>query len=185
MKEAPKYELKLVDRTVETTEEQVIDSVIEKVEDNMEITYKYYDIALENEKVESVNTIEEAEELVNEIKEANGEELKLSIIEQHTQDETKVETKEVEVAKVEMQEKIEVVKAQIAEKARIDALPSVNGIKLAVKPVSGTITSRYGVNSSIRSSSHTGLDIATKTGTPIKVVADGTVLFARNKRFLW
>lgn len=54
-------------------------------------------------------------------------------------------------------------------------MPDVNGIKLATKPISGTITSRYGVSSNIRKSNHTGLDIAAPSGTAIKVVADGTV----------
>ena len=54
----------------------------------------------------------------------------------------------------------------------------INGIKLAYLPVSGTISSRYGVSSRIRSSNHTGLDIATTLGTPIKVVAAGTVTCA-------
>ena len=175
LKETPEYELKLVDRKQETTDDQII----KKVEDNAEITYKYYDIALESEKIESVNTIEEAETLVNEMKDTAGEELKLSIVEKHTQDETQIETKQVEEAKTGIEEKIQVAKVELAEKARIAALPSVNGIKLAVKPVSGIITSRYGAVSSIRSSSHTGLDIATSSGTPIKVVADGTVISAQ------
>lgn len=54
-------------------------------------------------------------------------------------------------------------------------MPSINGIKLSVLPITGTISSRYGVSSSIRSSNHTGLDIAAPQGTAIKVVADGTV----------
>lgn len=60
-------------------------------------------------------------------------------------------------------------------------MPEINGIKLACKPVSGTISSRYGVSSSIRSSNHTGLDIASSSGTPIKVVASGTVTHASYK----
>ena len=57
-------------------------------------------------------------------------------------------------------------------------ISEINGIQLACRPVSGTISSRYGVSSSIRSSNHTGLDIASPKGTPIKVVATGTVTFA-------
>ncbi len=90
-------------------------------------------------------------------------------------------TTEIEVAKSEIQQKVETKKAEIEEQARIDAMPDVNGIKLATKPVTGTITSRYGENNTrIRKSAHTGLDIAAKTGTPIQVVSDGTVTFAGN-----
>ena len=61
------------------------------------------------------------------------------------------------------------------EEKEEELMPEVNGIKLALKPISGTITSRYGESSSLRKSTHTGLDIAATTGTPIKVVADGIV----------
>ena len=58
-------------------------------------------------------------------------------------------------------------------------MPTINGIKLAVTPIEGRITSRYGASSSIRKSTHTGLDISAVTGTDIKVVADGTVISAK------
>ena len=58
------------------------------------------------------------------------------------------------------------------------AIATVNGINLSVLPVSGKITSRFGVSSSIRSGAHTGLDIACSKGTDIKVVANGTVVYA-------
>lgn len=51
------------------------------------------------------------------------------------------------------------------------------GVSLS-RPVSGTITSRFGRRSS---GTHTGLDIATSTGTPIKAAASGTVTFAGTK----
>ena len=50
-----------------------------------------------------------------------------------------------------------------------------------IRPVSGTITSRFGASSRIRVSSHTGLDIATATGTPIKAASSGTVTFSGRK----
>ena len=51
-----------------------------------------------------------------------------------------------------------------------------------IRPISGTITSRFGSISRVRSGAHTGLDIAASTGTPIKAAASGTVTFAGTKR---
>ena len=146
-KSEPRYELKFVEKTETTNEEEVAS----KIEENTIITYKYYDIALDNQTVETVDTIEEAEEVVNQAKLENGDQdLNLSIIEKYTQNVEK-----------------------------LDAMPEINGIKIATKPVSGTITSRYGVSSKIRKSSHTGLDISAKSGTPIKAIASGTVTCAK------
>ena len=181
MKITPEYELKLVDKELKTNEQEIS----EILEENTDITYKYYEIALNNNTIEYVNTIEEAEELVNKVKENNGEELDLSIVEKHTNEEQEVKTNNVEIAQTSIQQKIktqlEKEKKQKEQEEWYNSLPSVNGIKIAVTPVSGTITSRYGVSSNIRSSDHTGLDIAVRTGTDIKVVADGTVTCASYK----
>ena len=180
IKTIPEYKLTFVDKALETKEEEIVNTVKQDVT----ITYKYYDLALNNEKVESVNTLEEAEKLVNSIKEENqGEELDLSIIEKYTQKEEEVTTKQnLEIAKNDIQSKItkkmEDIQKQKEEEERINRMPEINGIKLAYVPISGIITSRYGVSSRIRSSDHTGLDIAASTGTPIKVVASGTVTCA-------
>lgn len=47
-----------------------------------------------------------------------------------------------------------------------------------INPISGSITSRFGVLSSIRSSYHTGLDIGASTGTPIAAAESGIVAFS-------
>ena len=172
----PEYELKLVDRTENTKE----DSLVEELKEEVTITYKYYEIAVEETVIEKVDTSEEAEELINEIKEENNsEEMHLSIVEKYTQNEEEIKTTDLEVAKLNVQEKVQTTIAQIEqqkeEEERLQALPSINGIKLAVTPVEGKITSRYGVSSRIRKSTHTGLDISATQGTDIKVVADGTV----------
>ena len=175
----PEYELKLVSRTENTEEKEVV----QELKEETTVTYKYYEIAVQETVVEKVNTSEEAEELVNEIKEENdSEEIDLSIVEKYTQNEEEVNTSDLEVAKVNVQETvqtaIEEIEQQKEEEERWNALPSINGIKLAVTPIEGTITSRYGVSSNIRKSTHTGLDISAVTGTDIKVVADGTVISA-------
>lgn len=55
----------------------------------------------------------------------------------------------------------------------------VNGVEFKVTPVTGRISSRYGVNESIRNHTHAGLDIAASNGTPIYAVADGEVTYAQ------
>ena len=175
----PEYELKLVSRTENTEEKEVA----QELKEETTVTYKYYEISVQENVVEKVNTSEEAEELVNEIKEENdSEEIDLSIVEKYTQNEEEVDTSDLEVAKANVQETIQTAIEEIAqqkeEEERWNALPSINGIKLAVTPIEGTITSRYGVSSRLRKSTHTGLDISAVTGTDIKVVADGTVISA-------
>ncbi len=179
LNEKPEYELKFVNRAENTKE----DKLAENLEEEVTVTYKYYEIAVQETVVEKVDTSEEAEELVNEIKAENdSEEINLSVIEKYTQNEEEVNTSELEVAKLNIQETvenaIEEIVQQKEEQEKWDALPSINGIKLAVTPIEGKITSRYGANSRIRKSTHTGLDISAVTGTDIKVIADGTVISA-------
>ena len=77
LNQKPEYELKLVSRTENTEEKEVV----QELKEETTITYKYYEIAVQENVVEKVNTSEEAEELVKEIKEENdSEEIDLSIV---------------------------------------------------------------------------------------------------------
>ena len=179
IKADPEYELKLVKKDEKTNE----DTVVETLKQNVDVTYKYYEIALNNDVIDSVNTSDEAEQLVNQIKEENKDkEIDLSIVEKYTNSKEEIGTNEIEVAKenvsTKVEEKLEEQQREEEERKRIESMPVVNGIRLAVLPINGTISSRYGVSSRIRSSTHTGLDIAAPQGTAIKVVADGTVTCA-------
>lgn len=173
LKEQPIYELKLVNRN-ENTEE---DKIIEKAKEDATVTYKYYEVALNNNVVETVDTSKEAEELVSEIKnDGINENINLSIVEKYTSNSEEIKTNDLEVAKVNIENKVsETIKEIEKQEAEKNAIADINGIKLATIPVTGTISSRYGVSSRIRRSNHTGLDIAAITGTPIKVMADGVV----------
>ena len=172
----PQYELSLVSRDENSNGEEIA----EKVKEEAEITYKYYEIALSNVPIDSVNTLQDAEELVKEIKEeekTQTQNLDLSIIEKYTETPEEIVTNEMQVAKEHVTSKVaeKIVADQKAkeEQERINAMPVVNGIRLASLPVKGTISSRFGESSSLRKSTHTGLDIACPTGTPIKVTSDG------------
>jgi len=130
---------------------------------------------LNNETKALVNTLEEAQKVVNQIKnEFDGDdlELDLQINEKYTFNKEDINTDTLEVAS----NNVEKAAQQIKEDSQ--AIAIINDIRLSVLPVSGKITSRYGESSRIRRSTHTGLDIACTTGTPIKVVSAGTVTFA-------
>lgn len=192
----PEYEYKLISRSEETTESKVIASV----KDTVNTTYRYYAITLDGETKGILNSEEEANEVIKTVKEGLNEEVKfnLGIAEVFLAEENKADKTEItnslntlKLAKVEEYEK------EKAEKARIEArnksiararvsVPtsgvsgSINGVNLVI-PVNGTITSRFGNVSSIRSSVHTGLDISTSRGTGIRPIASGVVTYAAYK----
>ena len=174
LKEEPIYELKLIARNKETNENQIL----EKLKNDSITTYKFYTVALNNKTKAHVDTLEEAEKVVKKIKsEYKGNDLNLDITvqEKYTDNKKEVKTDSVKIAQKQVEKTVD----QLLEKKEADeALAVINGINVAVLPVNGRISSRFGVSSSIRSSRHTGLDIACSAGTGIKVVAKGTVTHA-------
>ena len=168
----PKYEIKLLARTEKTNEDEIISVLKEKTN----VTYKFYEVALDNETKAYVDTLEEAENMINQIKEEHGKdlELNLEIIERFTENKEEVKVDSIEVATNNLEEEVE----KLVEE---NSMPSINGVKISQVPVSGRITSRYGVSSRIRRSTHTGLDIACKSGTAIKAVSSGKVTCAEYK----
>ena len=174
----PEYKFSLLKRTSNLNEDEVIEKL--KTSDTV-ITYKYYEVALNNETKTYVKTLEEAEKIVNEIKEEfsnDNLELDLQISEKYTESIENVDTNSLEVATANVESGAKEIKEN---KENENALAIVNNIKLSVLPVTGRITSRYGERSSLRRSTHTGLDIACTTGTDIKVVSNGTVTFSGKK----
>lgn len=167
LSKTPEYELKLVEKTKESNESEIIIAVQKEID----ITYKYYEIASDKEVIEKVDTLETAEQIVDNIKEISNGTYTLTINEKTTNNIQEMNTNTLEVAKDNIISKLEL--------DTTEEISNINGIKIATLPVTGTISSRYGVSSSIRSSRHTGLDIASSQGTQIKVVADGTVNFAQ------
>lgn len=178
----PQYELKLIDKGEETTEK----NILSRIKENTTTTYKYYEIAANDQITTYVNTLEEATDVVNQIKaesNKNDSDLNLQILEKYTESKDEIEVDSVETAKNNLHEDIINQEKQIQEqkeKAESEAnvLANVNGIKISAKPVEGSISSRFGASSRRRRSSHTGLDIACKQGTSIKVVSDGKVTCA-------
>ncbi len=173
----PEYTFKLVEKSEQTNEE----AILAKLEESSETTYKFYAVTLDGEEKTILASLEEAEQVVDEITEKYEDEIDLDIgiTEVITTDKGSESSLQVASADIEgeIEDKVSEIEAEIAEQEEIDS-HTVNGVYLEVTPVSGTITSRFGNRESIRSSSHTGLDIAAPYGTSIKAAASGTVTFA-------
>lgn len=152
-------------------------------------TYKTYAITLNNEEKFEVETIEDAEKIVNELKADLAKEITfdLGIIEKYSQ-ELKVTEEQVVIASLtetknaKVQEYKAAKAAEAAKRAKQQqAAVASSAAKMAIanlsltRPVSGTITSRYGSRSR---GFHTGMDIATASGTPITSIASGTVTYS-------
>lgn len=163
----PQYELTFVGKETTTNEQEVLSNIKE----NSVVTYKLYAVTLEGQKQAYVNTIEEAETLVEQIKqEYETEELNIGVHQIYTEDIENIDSIEIEVAKTKLEQGVE---KQIARREA-----TVNGITLGAVPVDGIISSRYGSIDSVRSyKAHSGLDIAAPGGTDIKACAGGTVTY--------
>ena len=149
--------------------------VLSKVKENAQNIYSVYEVSTENEEdTVYVNSLEEAKELVNTLKENYNEiepDLKITTLYL----EEKVTDESINEAKLKIAEDLD---AKLQEKRQRDKR-TVNGIYLASLPLNGgTISSRYGSRESIRDHAHGGLDLAASYGTPIKAVADGIVKLA-------
>lgn len=174
VKELPSYKLVLADKSQDTNE----DEIFTKISENSIITYRVYAVAVNGENTVCVNSEEEAEDTVSKLKEEyknNLDEIEITINKIYTQDINSVnQTVKVASAVDVASEEINIVVEQ-NEKIKSATL---EGVYFSTKPVSGTITSRYGANESIRDHTHKGLDIAAPYGTKIVAAASGTVTYS-------
>jgi murein DD-endopeptidase MepM/ murein hydrolase activator NlpD len=178
----PEYKMCLLKKGITTNSDEIFDEVISSGVPY----YKYYAVSEKNEEKYYVSTYEEAEEIINELKEKDSNNtndvtysLKYSTeLKTFTDTETAVAALYVEKPKVVTTQKTST--SSFNTSANVNYSYAALGIDI-IKPINGTISSRFGSRSSIRSSVHTGLDIAASTGTPIKAVAGGTVIFSGKK----
>lgn len=164
-----KYKCKLVEKKQESENEQVLLAIKEK----SDITYFEYAVNVNGEERKYLKTEEEAKQVADNVRQELKDETSVSVQTLYTKNLQAETSQELENMSNEILQEI--------KEEEKKASSTINGIYLAVTPVSGNITSRYGSRESIRSHDHQGLDIATKTGTPIKAVADGKVKFSGEK----
>ena len=181
----PQYEVCYSKKDIKTNEEEVFETVIATGTPY----YKNYAILQSGEEKMYVETFEQAEQAIASLKEKKSTNAD-AITYQVKYSSEKLENSTVDavvsalyVAPPPVEEKTTPKKTTTTSTGKVNTSQTVSygnsslGISL-IRPISGTITSRFGRRSR---GIHTGLDIATSKGTPIKAAAGGTVSFSGRK----
>ena len=168
----PEYSLCLLKKENATND----DEIFEKIKNSGTTYYEYYAIIEEDEEKYYVSTKEEAEEILDKLKEKKSRNIEdLAYTQIHSTELKEFEDSETIIDDLFVKPKVVIASGYSTYSgAKIinSGVPSseVLGIGL-VTPVSGIITSRFGARAS---GNHMGLDIAGPVGTPIAAAAAGT-----------
>lgn len=176
VKDMPEYKACLLKKGIETND----DEIFQKVTSSGTPYYKYYAITEDDEEKAYVAEFSEAEDVVNQLKEKSSTNAdKIGIVEKYSTE--KKEYTPIETCVANLYKKKEPVKKASATYKKAPkggnpgpSVPTNLGVSL-VKPISGTISSRFGIRSR---DNHKGLDIAAPAGTAIMSSAEGTVIFS-------
>ena len=179
----PEYKMCLLKRNIVTND----DEIFEKIKQSGVVYYKYYAIMEGEDEKAYVSNFSQAEEIVTKLKQKDSNNIdKITILELYDVELKEFAEVDATVTALYQQKVVPVVKKKVVSTGKYNTSKGISDKKVAlnlnlIKPVSGTITSRFGEVSSRRTKRHTGLDIAARTGTPIKAAAGGTVTFSGYK----
>lgn len=172
----PEYSLCLLKKENQTND----DEIFEKIKNSGTTYYEYYTILEDSKEKYYVSSKQEAEDIVNKLKEKKSRNIeKIAYTQVHSTELKDFSDTDTVVNDLYVKPVVVASSAYSTysgQKIISTAKPSaeVLGIGL-IKPVSGIITSRFGTRSS---GNHKGLDIATSAGTTIAAAAGGTVTFS-------
>lgn len=195
----PEYKLELVSNVKESETNEA--EILATVKENSEIKCRVYAIKLDGNVKASVNSREEANQLIETIKSETTEGVALNFEVEEVEKikaEADANVESIEVAKANINQDVEVKieeykkeqeaaelkrKQEAARKAQQAAVSSRAGAPISsassgrfLRPVvGGTISSPFGQRSS---GFHKGIDIAVPNGTPIYAADDGVVKFS-------
>lgn len=192
LEEEPEFNLQLANRNIKPTNE----AIKEEIESEVEIQYTSYAITYNKKNIAYVSNNEKAEEIIEELKKKYNKKYtnNLGILQVYSENYEEIEAIDEKEAKTKVASTIKeqkrkdttvrVAKTNTNKTASVQKESSANGVVFSVRPVSGTITSRFGYRNSpggVGSTNHKGIDIATSMGTSIMACASGTVKFAGYK----
>ena len=182
----PEYQLCLLKKDIVPND----DEIYTKVTEQGTPYYRYYAVLENQQEVLYVSNFSEAETVVKKKKKKDSSNMdNITIAEKYETELKDFTGTDDAIAKLykEPVKVVEVAKTSntstSSSSGTVNTATTISGGKASlgislIKPVSGIITSRFAASSRIRSSAHTGLDIATSAGTPVKAAASGTVTFS-------
>lgn len=183
----PDYKICLLKREVTSDD----DKIFETIKSSGTTYYRYYAVLENQEEKVYVPAFSEAEDIVEQLKQKSSANIdNITIAEKYDTELKVMDNVDDAVASLYQKPKDVVVASNKNSRqgsktstGKVNTATNISGTKVALgislsKPVSGIISSRFGARSRIRSSAHTGLDIATSTGTPVVAAASGTVTFS-------
>ncbi|MBQ9314699.1 MAG: M23 family metallopeptidase [Clostridia bacterium] len=195
LKEEPTYEFSFVKKDTCVSDDEIVAKVI----DACDVYYRVYGVNVDDEEKFVVDTVKEAQEIVDKINEEQKDYQKKSTIEiseKFVQEYTLPDDIEVavnDINKTLKDSNDEYVKSQVktvstsyaaytsssytVPESVLLAMQSENGSLNFSHPLNsaGIITSRYGLRSR---NNHKGIDIGAPTGTPIYAAEDGIVTYS-------
>lgn len=166
----PQYKLCLLKRNIITNDDEIFKAVTEKGVSY----YKYYAITVDNKEKLNVATFAEAEEAINKLKEKNSNNKdKLGVLEKYATEQAEYANVEKVVSDLYEKKVVKRVTSTAVAATGVNASNKVVNLGISlIRPVSGTVTSRFGAR---WGRSHKGIDIGAPKGTIIKAAASGTV----------
>ena len=171
--ERPEYDLCLIKKGLTANDDEIYNAVISSGVPY----YKYYAILENGVEKYYVSTYEEADAIIEELKTKNSQNKDSVTYVLKYEKELKDFVNQGTAVAALYKEMPKTKKTKYTTEKRVSYDNSALGIAL-VEPVTGTITSRFGRRSG---GTHTGLDIANSTGTPIRAAATGTVVYSGYK----
>jgi len=177
----PEYKMCLLKRNIVTND----DEIFEKVKQSGVPYYKFYAILEGEEEKAYVSDFTQAEDIVKKLKEKDSNNIdKISILEMYDTEIKEFSEVDATVASLYQKKIVKVTRPKSTGNVKVSTKISQQKVPIGInfiRPISGTITSRFAAASSLRVSKHTGLDIAAAKGTKIKAAAAGTVTFSGYK----
>lgn len=187
VKSLPEYGMCLVKRDVNSDDDKIFDLI--KSEGTP--YYRYYAILENQEEKIYVSNFTEAESIINKLKEKKSSNMdNITILEKYETELKDMTSVDEAVTALYVKPKEIVVASnnntnntKKVSNGSVNTSTNISGNKVnlgvsLIRPISGTLSSRFGSRSSVRSSAHTGLDIAAPTGKSISAAASGRVTFS-------